>query len=200
MDPEAKYQLADVELWQGPSDQPAGPWTACETDTPPPSRATVSDSKEPDDGTGKEGARTLCAGTETAAFTLAPVSVTVVMSASTARVVALDSTRKPGAGPEGIVCPVQYQAEDSASGALTSAAGVADAGAGLDDPRVPRPTAAPTMTAATTRSTGQRRSGPWCAVRPACAGLTARSDAPGGAGAAAPRARPTARPKPRLRP
>ena len=39
-------------------------------------------------------------------------------------------------------------------------------GAGLDDPRVASPTAAPTMTAATTTRTGQRRSGP-CVRRPA---------------------------------
>src|SRR6516164_2085617 len=165
VDPDAKYQSADVELWQGTTDQPAGPCTASDAETPPPSRVTVSACHEPDDGTGNDGARTLCAATETAALTEAPVSVTVVMSALTARVVVLDSTRKPLAGPDGVDWPVQYQAEDSASGALTNAAGVAVAGAELVDPFTPTPMAVPTMmTTATTRSTGHRRSGPWSAA------------------------------------
>jgi hypothetical protein len=156
VDPDAKNQVADVELWQGTTDHPADPWTACDTDTPPPSRVTSSASHAPDDGAATDGARTPCAGTETAALTVAPVSVTVVTSAATARVVVLVSTRKPGALPEIVVCPVQYQAEDSASGGLTKAAGVA--AAGLDEPRVPTPTAPPTMTATTTTKIGQRRS------------------------------------------
>jgi hypothetical protein len=157
VDPEAKYQLADVELWQGTIDQPAGPWTACDTDTPPPSRVTVSASNEPDDGTASVGVTTLSAGTETMAFTVAPVSVTIVMFAVTARVAELESTSRPAAAFELVVCPVQYQADDSASGALTSDAGVGGVAAGLCDPRVPTKTATPTMTAATTTRTGQRR-------------------------------------------
>jgi hypothetical protein len=54
--------------------------------------------------------------------------------------------------------PVQYQADDSESGALTSVLGVpdgpADAGA---DPREATATDTPAITATATRMTGQRR-------------------------------------------
>ncbi len=98
------------------------------------------------------------AGTETAERTDAPPSLTDVMSATAWRAVVLERTRNPGTSPEAVVCPVQYHAEDSESGGLTSAVGTAKELADVGDPCVPATTPAITMTATTTRSTGQRRS------------------------------------------
>ncbi len=67
-------------------------------------------------------------------------------------------TRKPGDTPEAVDCPVQYHADDSASGAPTSALGAVDGPRGADVPRVPAmPTPATTTT--TRASTSHRRSG-----------------------------------------
>ena len=72
--PPAKYQLADVVLWHGASDQPDEPCTVWETATPPPATVTVSDSHVPEERAGMGGASTAEAGTATAACTVAPVS------------------------------------------------------------------------------------------------------------------------------
>ena len=53
----------------------------------------------------------------------APPSLTDVIVPLTERAVVLVRTRKPGDTPEALDCPVQYQADDSASGAPTSALG-----------------------------------------------------------------------------
>ena len=82
------------------------------------------------------------------------------MSALTGFDAVLVRTREPGAVPDAVFGPVQYQAEDSASGALTSAPGAwdepADAGG---PPRAAAATAMPAITNATTSTTSQRRSG-----------------------------------------
>ena len=156
--PPAKYQLAAVVLWHGASDQPDEPCTAWETARPPPATVTVSDSHVPDDRAGMDGASTAEAGTATAACTEAPVSLTAVMSPVTCLAVVLVRTRKPGEIPEPVDCPVQYQADDSASGASTSALGVTGAPAGAGVLWVPAATPTPTTAARTTSSTRQRRS------------------------------------------
>ncbi len=125
VDPSGKYQLADVVLWQGATDHPVDPCTACETATPPPATVTVEASHEPDERLGNDGAITPRAGTETAECTVAPESETDVTSATTACTVVFESTGKPGAAPEATDCPAQYHADDSASGGLTSEAGTA---------------------------------------------------------------------------
>ena len=109
------------------------------------------------------GATTPRAGTDTAACTVAPVSVTAVMPAVTARAVVLVSTRNPGDTPDATDCPVQYQAEDSASGAPTIAlgAGVAPTGAGV--PRAPAAMATPAITTTARATTRHRRSRLWWA-------------------------------------
>ena len=116
--PPGKYQLAAVVLWQGASDHPEEPWTAWVTATPPPETVTVWDSHDPDDKGGMDGVTTAWAGTATAVCTVAPASLTAVMEAATERPVVLVRTRKPGEMPDPEDWPVQYQADDSASGAL----------------------------------------------------------------------------------
>ena len=159
VEPPGKYHWADVVLWHGASDQPVDPCTACDTATPPPAVVTVAASQVPEGRFGSDGAITPRAGTETAECTVAPESEAEVMSAGTARDVVLERTRKPGARPEPVVRPVQYHADDSASGGLTNAAGTASALGGVGEPLVPATTPTTTITAATTTSTGQRRSG-----------------------------------------
>jgi hypothetical protein len=119
---------------------------------------TVSAWKIPDPRLGREGAMTPRAGTETAERTLAPPSLTDVMSATAARAVVLERTRNPGTSPEAVVGPVQYHAEDSASLGLTSTDGTARELADVGDPRVPATIPTTAMTATTTTSIGQRRS------------------------------------------
>jgi hypothetical protein len=157
--PPAKYQLADVELWHGAAPQPDEPWTDWETATPPPATVMVSACHEPDDGFGTEGDTTLSAGTATAARASAPASLTAVMSAVMGDRVVLVRTSEPGPHADAVVVPVQYQADDSASGALTSALGAPDepAEAGVLA-RVVRARATPAMTTTTTATTPQRRS------------------------------------------
>src|ERR1700722_17438684 len=76
VEPPARYQRADVVLWQGAWDQPSELFTVWVTATPPPEVITVSDSQEPDDGAGTDGVATPLAGTTTAACVVAPESVT----------------------------------------------------------------------------------------------------------------------------
>jgi hypothetical protein len=158
--PPAKYQWADVELWHGATPQPDELCTDWDTAIPPPATVTVSACQEPDDGLGKEGDTTLSPGTLTAACTTPPASLTAVMAAETGAGVVLVSTSAPGADPEAVLVPVQYQADDSASGALTDPLGVpdepADAGA---PPRVATATDTPAITATTTTRTRHRGSG-----------------------------------------
>ncbi len=132
--PPGKYQAEAVVLWHGASDHPDVPWTAWVAATPPPERMTVSDSHDPDGKDGMDGVTTARAGTSTAVCTEAPASLTAVMAAATGRAVVLVRIRKPGAMPEPVDWPVQYQAEDSALGALTSAPGTAGAAAGAEVP------------------------------------------------------------------
>ena len=85
--------------------------------------------------------------------------MTAVMVAVTGRVVVLVRTRKPGDTPPAVDWPVQYQADDSASGAPTSALGDGAAPAGAGVPRTPTATATPATTTTTTsepRATGAR--------------------------------------------
>ena len=118
MVPLGKYQLAAVVLWQGASDQPDDPWTAWLRATPPPETVTVWDSHDPEDRDGMDGVATAWAGTATAVCTVAPASLTAVMEAATERPVVLVRMRKPGEMPDPVDWPVQYQADDSAFGAL----------------------------------------------------------------------------------
>jgi hypothetical protein len=73
--------------------------------------------------------------------------------------VVLVSTSDPGDAPEAVVGPVQYHADDSASGALTSVLGAPDepADAGVL-PRFAMATATPASTTTTIATTPQRRS------------------------------------------
>ncbi len=159
--PLGKYQLAEVVLWQGASDQPEGPCTAWVTATPPPEIVTSWENHEPDAGRASEGTTTPRAGTATAVFAAAPVSDTSVTVPADAADVVFVSTSSPGATPDAPDCPVQYHADDSASGAPTTDARPLEvAGAGL---RVPATTPTTATTAATKTSTRQRRSGLWWA-------------------------------------
>jgi hypothetical protein len=94
----------------------------------------------------------------TAVSTELPESVSVVMDPATARVVVLVSSSEAEAGPDAVDWPVQYQADDSAFGALTSAPGIgwAPTGALL---RVAAKTATAAITTSTAARIGQRRSG-----------------------------------------
>ncbi len=123
VEPPAKYHRADVVVWQGAWDQPRELPTVWVAATPPPDVMTVSDSQEPDETAGMGGTATPLAGTTTAACPVAPESVTAVMVAVTGRAVVLVSTSEPGDTPPAVDWPVQYQADDSVSGALTRAAG-----------------------------------------------------------------------------
>jgi len=147
-----------VVLWQGASDQPDDPWTAWLRATPPPETVTVWDSHDPVDRDGMDGVATAWAGTATAVCTVAPASLTAVMEAATERPVVLVRMRKPGEMPDPVDWPVQYQADDSAFGALTSALDTAGAAAGAGAPRVPAAMATPATTSTTTASTAHRRS------------------------------------------
>ncbi len=109
------------------------------------------------------GTTTPWAGTATAACTVAPVSVTAVMPAVMGLDVVLVSTRKPGATPDAMDCPVQYHAEDSASGAPTIAPGAGVAPTGVGVPRAPAATATPTITTTARATTRHRRSWLWWA-------------------------------------
>ena len=118
VDPPAKYHVADVVLWHGATDQPDVPSTVWLTETPPPASVTVCASQLPDDGAVNDGTTVWRAGTDTAVCSVAPVSVTVSMVAATGRAVVLANTSWPGSTPEPaepVDCPVQYQADDSAS-------------------------------------------------------------------------------------
>src|ERR1700734_3617082 len=93
VEPAGKYHWAEVVLWHGACDQPRGPLTAWVTATPPPAVITLSDSQDPDDSAGMEGAATPRAGTATVVFSEAPVSVTAVTVAVTGLGVVLVSMR-----------------------------------------------------------------------------------------------------------
>jgi hypothetical protein len=138
--------------------QPVEPCTDWETATPPPATVTVSACQDPDEGLETDGDTTPSPGTLTVACTEAPASLTAVMLAVTGAAVVLVSTRAPGAEPVAVDMPVQYQAEDSASGALTSALGTPDEPADVAT-LPPEATASetPAITATTTTTTGQRR-------------------------------------------
>jgi hypothetical protein len=156
--PPGKYHDADVVLWHGDWDQPEDPCTACVTATPPPETDTISDSQDPVDNAGMDGATTLAAGTATAVRSEEPPSVTVVIVPETGPLDVLVRTRRPGDTPEAVDCPVQYQADDSASGAGTSAPGAAGAPSGAAVPRVLLPMPTPASTSTTRASTRHRRS------------------------------------------
>ena len=161
--PPGKYQPAAVVLWQGAEDQPAEPWTAWLTATPPPETVTVWDSQDPDERGGMVGVTTARAGTATAACTVAPASLTAVTVAATERAVVLVRMRKPGARPDPVDWPVQYQAEDSALGALTRVLGAAGAPPGAGASGLPAAMPTPATTNTTTASTTHRRSLTWWA-------------------------------------
>ena len=103
-------------LWHGAWDQPSGLKTDWVTATPPPAVTTLSASHVPEESVGIAGATAPSAGTATSVCPVAPVSVTAVTAAVTARAVVLVSTSEPGATPPAVDWPVQYQADDSASG------------------------------------------------------------------------------------
>ena len=71
-----------------------------------PRAITVSDSHEPDERAGMDGATTPWAGTDTAVCTVAPASVTAVIVRGRRRcAVVLVRTRKPGATPDAVGLP-----------------------------------------------------------------------------------------------
>ncbi len=145
-------------LWHGASAQPVGPCAVSDTATPPPFKETVSDSQVPVLGVGTYA--TVCprAGTETELCTLTPVSVTALIVPETLRSPVFVRTTKPGASwPDAVVCPVQYQAEDSASGAPSMAAGVTGGPPAALLPGERAAKAKPTITAMTTTITTHRR-------------------------------------------
>ena len=123
VEPPAKYHWAELVVWHGACDQPNEPFTVWVTATPPPDVMTVSDTHEPDASAGTAGVTTPYAGTAAVVSAVAPEFDVAVMSAVTGFAIVLVSTRKPGDPPPAVVWPVQYQAEDSASGAPTSAPG-----------------------------------------------------------------------------
>ena len=170
MEPAAKYHWAEVVLRHGAWDQPNESLTVCVTATPPPAVITVSASQDPDERAGIAGVATPPAGTPTAACAVAPLSVTAVIVAVTGRVAVLVRMRKPGDTPPAVDWPVQYQADDSASGAPTIALGEGAAVAGAGAPRTPSATATPATTSTTRASTRHRRS------RLRCAGVTSATD------------------------
>src|SRR5580700_5600706 len=156
--PPGKNHEADVLLWHGAWDQPEAACTACETATPPPETDTISDSQDPEDSAGMDGATTAPAGTATAVRWEEPPSVTAVIVPETDPREVLVRTRKPGDTPDAVDWPVQYQADDSASGAGTSAPGGAVPPRGAAVPRVPAPMPTPASTSTTRASTRHRRS------------------------------------------
>ena len=158
MVPEAKYHSGDAVLWHGAWDQPSGLKTDWVTATPPPAVTTLSASHVPEESVGIAGATAPSAGTATSVCPVAPVSVTAVTAAVTARAVVLVSTSEPGATPPAVDWPVQYQADDSASGAPTSALGVGAAATGAGEPCRPTATAIPATTSTTRATTRHRRS------------------------------------------
>ena len=143
-------------LWHGDTDQPDGAATTWLTATPPPATVTMADNHEPEDGAGTLGTRSPRAGTDTAAFSTDPVSVSSRTVAATARPVVLVRSRKPGAPPAEVVCPVQYQADDSALAGLTSEAGTTSGLTGAGVPRAPAATPTPATTTTTSTSILQR--------------------------------------------
>jgi hypothetical protein len=112
----------------------------------------------PDERAGTGGDTTLSPGTLAVTCSLAPESLTAVMLAVTGNGVVLVSTIVPSAGPFAVDMPVQYQADDSESGAPTNVLGwpdePVDAGA---VPRAATATDTPAITTTTTTRTGQRR-------------------------------------------
>jgi hypothetical protein len=98
------------------------------------------------------------AGTVSAMVALAAVSVTAETRPDTARLVVLVRTSDPTATwPVGVDCPVQYQADDSASAAVTKAPGATGGAPGRAVPGEVAATPRPAMTAAATSRTGHRR-------------------------------------------
>jgi hypothetical protein len=76
----------------------------------------------------------------------------------TARLDVLVRTSDPTATwPEGVDCPVQYQADDSASAAVTKAPGDTGGAPGRAVPGEAAATPTPVMAAAAASRTGQRR-------------------------------------------
>jgi hypothetical protein len=119
---------------------------------------TVSACQDPDEGLETGGDATLSPGTLTVECTKAPASLTAVMLAVTGPGVVLVSTSAPGAEPVAVDMPVQYQADDSASGAPTSALGVPDEPTDVRPlPREATASDTPAITATTTTRIGQRR-------------------------------------------
>jgi hypothetical protein len=163
VEPPGKYHWAEVVVWHGACDQPKEPFTAWVTATPPPDVMTVSDTQEPDASAGTAGVTTPCAGTAATVLAVAPESDVAVMSAVTVLAVVLVKTKKPGDAPPATDWPVQYQADDSASGAPTSALGVGAAATGAGAPRTPTAIATPPTTSTTSAATRQRRSRLTCA-------------------------------------
>ena len=100
---------------------------------------------------------TPCAGTAAVVLAVAPESDVAVMLAVTGLAVVLVSTRKPGAAPPAVDWPVQYQAEDSTSGAPTSALGAGAAAAGTGAPRTATAIPTPATTSTTSAATRHRR-------------------------------------------
>ena len=158
VEPLAKYHWAEVVLWQGACDHPREPATVWVTATPPPEVMTVSDTHEPDAREGMAGATTPYAGIAAAVCAVAPESDVAVMSAVTDFEVVLVRTRKPGDTPPAADWPVQYQADDSASGAPTSVLGIGAAATGAGAPRTPTAMPTPATTRTTSAATCHRRS------------------------------------------
>jgi hypothetical protein len=155
--PLGKYQTEDVVLRHGATDQPDAPCSNCVTATPPPASETIWDTHDPDDGAGSVGITCPRPETRTAVVAELPPSVTWVTVPLTACGVVFVSRTDPGATPEATDWPVQYHAEDSALGALTSALGSGSAPAPCGvEPRVATTTETAAMTTSTTERTGQR--------------------------------------------
>src|SRR5581483_1472308 len=197
--PLAKYHCWDVWLAHGASDQPALPCTACVTATPPLPSTTSCATHVPELGAGTLGTSWPRAGITTEVSTWAPVSLVEVIVPRTVCPVVLVSTKVPSAiPPVGVVCPVQYQADDSVPGPLTKAAGVR---AGPPDRAVPGVRAATATPATTTRDTATmtqrprpRRCAGLIAPPPRALGGGARSGGGAAGASAASRAGPTSRP------
>ena len=119
--PLGKYHCCEVLLWHGASAQPDGPCSVCDTATPPPDKVTASESHVPDVGRRDSGTQLAACRHRNrrrhrGARYRSPPSIVPV----TVRVPVLVRTTEPGAScPAAVVCPVQYQADDSASGAPT---------------------------------------------------------------------------------
>src|SRR3984957_1851876 len=157
VEPPAQYHGGEVVVWHGACDQPNEPLTVWLTATPPPDVMTVSDTQEPDESAGTAGVTTPCAGTAAVVSAVAPESDVAVMAAVTGLAVVLVSTRKPGDAPAAVDWPVQYQAEDSASGAPTTALGAGAAATGAGAPRTAAAIPTPATTSTTSAATRHRR-------------------------------------------